>query len=60
MRLLSSLSIEENAGVTLLTIPKGLTLRKLVELTGGSPNSEPPDSSNLMVFYSSIGWNYIS
>ena len=33
-RLLSSLSIEGNSGVTLLTIPKGLTLNKLVNLAG--------------------------
>ncbi len=31
-RCLSTLSIKENAGVTLLTIPKGLTLNKLVKL----------------------------
>lgn len=32
--LLSSLSIEGDSGVTLLTMPKGLTLNKLVKLAG--------------------------
>jgi len=51
MRLLSSLSIEKNSGVTLLTMPKGFTLRKLVELTG-PPNSssEPRMPPNVIVF----------
>lgn len=45
-RLLSSLSIEGNSGVTLLTIPKGLTLNKLVKLArspklGNATNFKP-------------------
>ncbi|MCC5832596.1 MAG: F-box protein [Chlamydiales bacterium] len=41
-RCIYSLSIEENAGVTLLTIPKGLTFKKLVKLAGSFKGENRP------------------
>jgi len=54
-RLLSSLSIEGNLGVTLLTIPKGLMFDKLVKLAGSpkfghATNFKPIRNPTEMVF----------